>query len=222
MLSRRPRSFVRGYGALCALKGRGSDPCGANTCSVNASSERSASDATPDDALIGYLRAELANLQARLDRADSKAASVLTAAFTAGGLAATGIASLQPSFGPQEWIPAAIGAGFLLIAIFMAIQVRDEAEKQDWFGKFFNDGLHILRERAAWLLDHRKDFRKKAAISLADPGAARGLIAENLVQRIGAGAELAWWNEKAAQTAMLVLFFGVALLVVAVIITILH
>ncbi len=181
---------------------------------------RTEGGAAPDDALLGFLRAELAVVQARLERADRRGTAIITAAVTAVGISVPALVSLRSR--ALVWVLAGVGLLLLLFSILVAIETGDDAEEHEWLGWQLNERIGFMRPSVRWLFVQRTRYRALPHFYTTDPQPARETMMVNLASRIEAGGRLAVWNEKCEQIAMLILFCGLLLLVIAVAIGILR
>ncbi len=173
--------------------------------------------------VVDYRRTELNGLQARLDRADGKAATTLSATVAAATLAITGLTALERPLPRLAIIFTVLGGLFLLAAFVGSILARDTADEKNFLGKLFGPfSPPALKDRAACQLDLRAQIQPRDIDVAPDPSSAATLtaIAKTLSERLDAGQRLVKMTEFEAQLATFVLAFGVAFLAGAAGITI--
>jgi hypothetical protein len=172
--------------------------------------------------LVSYQRAELSTLQERLVRADSKAAGVVSATIAVAAIGATGLASLPHDLTTIDAVLVGLAALFLILALIGAVQIRDTAEKHNWFGRFVVWLVPPSRNLIASLLEWR------AAVSRSEPepppdgreSSLQRAISQSLMKRINAAALLQGRMNRQAQLATLGLTAGIALLTLSAVLII--
>jgi hypothetical protein len=191
------------------------------------------------DVLIAYHRAELDGYQRRIERADTRAAGVITIAFGLSGLAATSFAALDRALGAVEIVVLAVGGLCVLASVLMAFISRDSRFRRQYLGlrilrrvaRRVNvtvplGGLPLSISAAGWFdeLENAEDKLSKPSDMEWSEGASDGVavreaVAQSLRTRVRASFTVALWSEQSSRRAALLLCGGVCVIAVAFVLT---
>jgi hypothetical protein len=172
-------------------------------------------------ALLDYWRAELALLQGRLERADSKAGGIVTACVAVAGASATGLAALGQHMTPAGIAVVSVGGLFLLASTLRAVTARDTADKPTWWWTFIT--VRVLRrgERTGAILAARRTLKGDLAGFEPEPRSdVQAVIGDSLRIRAIAALEVADYTDKQVGDAGFLLFVGVSTLTLGVVLVI--
>jgi hypothetical protein len=183
------------------------------------------------DVLIAYHRAELDGYQRRIERADTRAAGVITIAFALAGLSATSFAALGHALGALQLVALVLGGCCILGGVLLAFISRDSRFRRQYLG------LRVARRFARWStvplpmaaaiavgpmqallegLENAEDKLSKPTDldwpeGAVDAVAIREVIAQALHERVRASFTVALWTETASRRSALFLCGGLFL-----------
>jgi hypothetical protein len=209
---------------------------------MTASEESSSARKDVLDVLIAYRRAELDGYQRLIERADNRAAGVITVAFGLRGLATASFAALGRALGAVQIGMLALGGSCVMAGVLIAFISRDTRFRKQFLafralGSVFRTFLTPfgvlagtasvvpLASMFAEVVNAEVELSKLSDIEWdEEPSngvAVRQAIAESLRTRLGASFTVASWSERTSRRAAPLLFVGVLVVGGAFVLTVL-